>query len=714
MGVAVTAGDRYGKGQSSLLVTRPLLARPALPRFLRQGDSFTAGVVVNQRIGGTPTVRVSAEATGARLGGSAMQSAVLEAGRGREVRFDFRQPGEGRPGGADSSSFRFRVTGAGASDAVQQRLAVQPAYSSRAYTIAGVLADTATADFSLPEGIDPDRSRLELSLGTSPLGIVRAMQYELMVYPYWCTEQVSSSAAPIIALYRAQLALGTPLMKGDPKREIEKAVAVMSSRQRPDGGIGYWGSSDWTTPWLSALAGLTLLDARAAGVVVSDTVLARLGDYLSTSLHNPVPIRAPVIGWYDQLRVRLADQVAAADYLSRLRRPDLAAENELLRLAPQLAWEDKARLAEVLSRRGATRAARALLEPVWSTVRVEGRRAIVPDSAAPTYHYFGSRIRPVGRLLTATLAVDSSHVLIGPLVETLVQQQRATGLDWWNTQDYAATVSALAAFSLRQKAASGRGFRVTRAGRILFAATAGSRLPGDSSIVLTGLLEDATAQHRRLRLALAATAPGTPIYYYLTVREVPLQRPLNPDEAGIQVERWYERFDDPKPIIDAREGEIVRVRLRVTVPADRQFVVLDDALPAGLEAIDLSLRTAGGIPGPGAGRAANDYFVNANAGEADEGDSGDGGDDDRWYYGSWDSGWWSPFDHKEMRDDRVLYFATVLWKGTYTATYLARATTPGTFVRPPAQAEEMYNPAVRGRSDGGIFTVTRKPAPDAR
>ena len=78
----------------------------------------------------------------------------------------------------------------------------------------------------------------------------------------------------------------------------------------------------------------------------------------------------------------------------------------------------------------------------------------------------------------------------------------------------------------------------------------------------------------------------------------------------------------------------------------------------------------------------------------------------QWYYGSWDSGWWSPFDHREIRDDRVLYSATVLWKGTYTMTYLARATTPGTFVRPPAHAEEMYNPAVYGRSDGGQFTVT--------
>jgi alpha-2-macroglobulin len=108
--------------------------------------------------------------------------------------------------------------------------------------------------------------------------------------------------------------------------------------------------------------------------------------------------------------------------------------------------------------------------------------------------------------------------------------------------------------------------------------------------------------------------------------------------------------------------------------------------------VDLSLRTVG-LPGPGAADT-------ASTSEADE-----SGAEDRWAYGSWDSGWWSPFDHREIRDDRVVYAAAVLWPGTYTASYVARATTPGVFVRPPAHAEEMYNPAVYGRTDGGIFTV---------
>ncbi|HTS88138.1 MAG TPA: MG2 domain-containing protein [Gemmatimonadales bacterium] len=709
MAVAVTAGDRYGSGQSPLLVTRPLLARPALPRFMRDGDRFLAGVVVNQRAGGTPTVQVSAQARGARLAGDSVRQAVLEAGRGREVRFEFERPGSG-PLGDDSASFRFRVSGAGDADLVEQKLAVRPAFRPRAWTVTGVVNDSATAEVVVPDGLDPDRSTLELAVGGSPLSIARGMDYALEIYPYYCSEQVSSMAQAVIALYRAQQeAPGARLIPGDPQGEIEGAVAILSRRQRSDGAIGFWGAGDWSTPWLSAYAGLTLLDARDAGITVNDSVLARLAEYLRGALNRPTPIRAPVIGWYDEMQTRLGDQVAAADFLSRLGRPDVPAENELLRNAPQLAFEDRLRLAELLARRKAMNAARSLLEPAWAETRIEGRRATLPDGAYRYHHYFASSTRPVGRLLTATLAVDSSNALIGPLVETLTEQGRAGALEWWNTQDYAATIEALAAFQHRMRAGLARPFTVRSGGRTILASSGQRGAPdrlslSDSMVALTGLLSGGAAGKSVVRVTLAAAGAGAPIYYALTVHEVPTSRPVNPENQGIQVERWYEKYEQPEPVTSALEGGLVRVRLRITVPEDRQFVVVDDALPAGLEAIDLSLRTASLAPGPGTGLTTPGR--DQAEGEGEEGNAGNGLS--HWYYGSWDDGWWSPFDHREIRDDRVIYSATVLWKGTYTMTYLARATTVGTFVRPPAHAEEMYNPAVYGRSDGGVFTVTAK------
>ena len=62
------------------------------------------------------------------------------------------------------------------------------------------------------------------------------------------------------------------------------------------------------------------------------------------------------------------------------------------------------------------------------------------------------------------------------------------------------------------------------------------------------------------------------------------------------------------------------------------------------------------------------------------------------------------FDHQSFRDDRSEAYASYLPAGTYEHTYYARATTPGTFVTPPAKAEQIYSPEVFGRS--GTDTVT--------
>ena len=606
---------------------------------------------------------------------------------------------------SDTARFRFRVTSGRDADAVESRLPVRPAFNPRAHTAAGTVRDTATVDLVLPGDIDPAHSSIELDFGTSPLAIVAGAYYWLRVYPYDCTEQVASELLPLAALYQARQALGKGVgLPPDAKGQIESAVAVLARRQRADGGIGLWSATDWTTPWLSAYAGQALLAARAAGVSVNDSMLARLADYISKALHTPQVVRSPVATWYADLRVRLADQVAAVDFLSQVGRPDLPAENELLGLAPQLAWEDRMRLAEVVARRQAVRAARDLLAPIWASVRIEGRRAVLPDSAERSF-YFPSWRRPAARLLTATLAVDSAHALLGPLAETLVQEGRAQRLTPWNTQEFGAVVAALVAFDRRRQAVAGRTLRLRQGNRVVVElppAPAASTLR-EWSGNLTGLLTDGAGGTKTLRLMLDAPGGREPAFYYLTVREVPRDRPVAPDEQGIQVERWYEDFATGKPVTRVGEGQLVRVRLRLTVPAERQFVVLDDPLPAGLEAVDLSLRTTGVLAGPGATPAEQ------AEGEAEE---TEGGDAElylwNWYYGSWDDGWWSPFDHKELRDDRVVYAATVLWKGTHTATYVARATTPGVFVRPPAHAEEMYNPAVQGRSDGGVFTVTPK------
>jgi hypothetical protein len=321
-----------------------------------------------------------------------------------------------------------------------------------------------------------------------------------------------------------------------------------------------------------------------------------------------------------------------------------------------------------------------------------GRRVDLPPEAYAE-HYFRSSSRPAARLLSALVELDASHTMIPPVLETLVQQGNVRGGRIWNTQDYAHAVLALMRVQAVAPAAGQGSVRIRSGSRTVLASAFDPRAPRDTSFTLERLVQRGADGRPVVRLSLQAPSGQAPAFFHATVREVPRARQVTPVDRGIAIERWYETVDTRRPTVSVLEGELVRVRVRLTLAAERHFVVIDDPLPAGLEPVDLSLRTVSPF-GYGEALAEEPRDIAEEARGS-------------WYYGSWDSGLWSPFDHKELRDDRVVYSAAILWPGTYTATYLARATTAGTFVVPPAHAEEMYNPGVNGRTGGLDFTVLR-------
>jgi len=146
---------------------------------------------------------------------------------------------------------------------------------------------------------------------------------------------------------------------------------------------------------------------------------------------------------------------------------------------------------------------------------------------------------------------------------------------------------------------------------------------------------------------------------------------------GFVVQREYEAVDDPEDVYrddegiwHIRAGARVRVRLNMVADNRRYHVALVDPLPAGLEIVNPALAVSQSIP--------------------QDPESPD------YEYGWW--WWWTWYEHQNMRDERAEAFTTLLWDGVYNFTYIARATTPGKFVVPPAKAEEMYSPEVFGRS----------------
>ncbi len=134
--------------------------------------------------------------------------------------------------------------------------------------------------------------------------------------------------------------------------------------------------------------------------------------------------------------------------------------------------------------------------------------------------------------------------------------------------------------------------------------------------------------------------------------------------------------DSKKPITEIERGELVRVRLTMTLPESMHYLVVEDPLPAGLEALDASLATDTLVP---SAYTAQDYKERG-----------------------W--GWWY-FNHIELRDEKVVLSSDYLPAGTYVYTYLARASAAGTFKVIPTTASEFYFPDVGGRGAGSLFTV---------
>ncbi|HEY4055379.1 MAG TPA: hypothetical protein VGM39_02180, partial [Kofleriaceae bacterium] len=185
------------------------------------------------------------------------------------------------------------------------------------------------------------------------------------------------------------------------------------------------------------------------------------------------------------------------------------------------------------------------------------------------------------------------------------------------------------------------------------------------------------ATHDKQALTIQKDGAGR-LYYRIGMTYAPASLELASADYGFVVTRSYEGVDDPKDVTrdgqgvwHIKAGARVRILLAMVNENVRYHVALVDPMPAGLEAINPALGVQQPAPPdakPGDTSARND-----------------------WWYGPW-------YEHQNLRDERTEAFTQYLYSGVHHYDYMARATTPGTFIVPPTKAEEMYMPETFGRS----------------
>jgi uncharacterized protein YfaS (alpha-2-macroglobulin family) len=192
------------------------------------------------------------------------------------------------------------------------------------------------------------------------------------------------------------------------------------------------------------------------------------------------------------------------------------------------------------------------------------------------------------------------------------------------------------------------------------------------------------------------------LYYSAVLKYAPKQLPMTPLDRGLYVQRWFEPYAGGGQATRFYAGDLVRVRVRVGTNQQRHWTAFEVPLPAGLEPVNSAFATTATLTSPHTEEGEGYDYESDEEQESGSAEEPQGGE--------WAFRFWSPFNHTELRDSKVVLFADHLPPGVHVSSFIARATTPGTYLLKPASGTLMYEPEVFGRSEGGTFEVVL-PAP---
>ncbi|MEZ4677673.1 MAG: alpha-2-macroglobulin family protein [Caldilineaceae bacterium] len=681
MVVAVAEGKYFGKGEANLTARLPLMVRPSAPRFLNFGDKFELPIVLQNQTAEDMEVAVGLQATNLAVNSGQSNSGQSNSGQSNsgqlvtvpannriEVRFPATTVSAG------TARIQIAASTTDFADAATVELPVYTPATTEAFAVYGVVDEGAIAQpIAKPQDVFPQFGGLEINTSSTAVQALTDAVLYLTSYPFECSEQLASRILGVAALRDVLTAfeaegLPTP---AEMEAAVTRDIARLQQLQNSDGGWPIWSRGKESVPYYSIHVAHALQRARMKDFNVPDEMLSRALDHLR-NIENYYPY------WYSEaVRHSLS---AYALYVRQLMGDvDVAKARNLLNERPlenqsleAIAWiwqvigDDPASTAEV----------EAIERHINNrVVETAGAANFTTSYGEDAYLLLHSSRRTDGIVLDALIQNQPESDLIPKVVNGLLAHRTAG--HWGNTQENAFILLALDRyFNTFEAQTPDFVARIwlgeTYAGEHEYVGRTTER--HETQIPMSYLVDEQLAAGETQDLIIEKDGAGR-LYYRLGLRYAPTDLDMPPVDMGFVVERSYEAVDDDDDVQRDEDGVWhfkagARVRVRISMVADnrRYHVALVDPLPAGLEAINPALSVSENVPA----------------------------DPEQRSYGWW---WWSTwYDHQNLRDERAEAFATLLWDGVYNYSYVARATTPGEFVVPPAKAEEMYSPEVFGRS----------------
>ncbi len=647
MAVAIDAQGRAGSSDDPVTVKQPLMVQPVLPRFVHPGDQLTVSAILHNGTDQPLPAELTLGVDGVRHQPSTPALTVPAQGTGRidiplvvpEVR------------DRDELVLRYAAVMGEHTDQIEVRIPIREPGVHRKQLVEAAVSSSQELAFTFPDDRVRGTERVEVVASTTALTKLKDSVDYLLGYPNGCIEQTTSTAYPLVVLEDLLPEIGVEVPPDELRKYSEAGVRRILSFQTEGGGLSYWPGGTEPHAFATSFGLTALIEAKKRGYDVPDEALDRMADYLEATLRKGDVTESIPHG-------NIADGDTRALFvmtLGRLGRPQPAYLATL--------WSERDKLTPF----GLSFLAIAASEmegghPLKDDILAAVRKAAEQDQDSAWYegtpkggYSMDSPLRTHASALLAYASGGSGHAITPKLLEGLLDRQEY-GL-WGNTQENVFGI--MGVYTLATKGNTGGSDRPRVS------------LAHNGAPVEAASLEALSKSAQRLTLgpdALAdaaqtftVAAQGTPANVTVRAEYDVKLTPENraPRSAGATIERSYETMDGT-PLSDRLPlGDLVRVRLRVTTDEDLNYVAIDDKLPAGLEPLNTSLATTRTVE------------MGALSPEVERG--------------------LAHLSYQEVRDHRVAFYADELPKGTVEYQYVARATTPGSFLRPAAGVEAMYD-----------------------
>ena len=645
---ATTADTQVGEATANIITKQDVIIRPLLPRMLTAGDTMALSAIVHNYSDTVQELVVELESDdqGLAIGDNAAQTITLQPGQQRIVGWPVEAVEAGE---VELLLTAVPTSGSGPSDAIQLPLTIQPLAIPDVTTEVGQFTGRYETTVTVPNDALP-MSQVEVQLSRSIAGsMLEGLQY-LTGYPYGCVEQTMSKALPNAVVGRAlnQLGVTNPTLQAELPGQINASIQRLYGFQHTDGGWGWWyddNSHDYQTAWVI----FGLAQVAEAGYEIDPGVIERGVAWLNGELPD-MDVRTQAFALY---AMALAGQPNEAATLALHRdRADLNGDEFSL-----------AALALTLHQLGEDVLAAELLSELAETA--VSRDGFVYWSGAEHDGYYhdkvmASDIRTTALALSAYSQIEPQNELVPGLVRWLMTQRRSQG--WGTTNETSFAILGLTDHLLAtsfNEAAANTSYTVQVNGQTVASGTLGR---GEPAVSLTIPLEQLQTGENEVVLMQGGSGR---LYFVLNGR---MFVPRGEIEAAgeVTVTRRYLDGETGQPLETIEPGQLVQIRLTVDLPDQGSYIIIEDNLPGGLEALNEGLATTSHI--------ADAY----------------NGPTYRWQE--------LGYNYKEIFGDRVSFFVTEMDPRPLTISYYARATQAGSFTAMPTEVYAMYDATVWGRS----------------